>query len=153
MSHTVTFYLKLGGSLWTNESRLDTKDEWIDVAEFDVIVTPVKSVETNINIEGLRGWVLGIDATNFTSREVTLDNDSITILICKSDLNVGAVTSWASEVLTGNSKIGTLGVLGYTISWINLGDSWTIVESKVSANVLPILIILIDLNYCLSSVF
>jgi hypothetical protein len=84
---------------------------------------------------------------------VTLDNDSITILICKSDLNVGAVTSWASEVLTGNSKIGTLGVLGYTISWINLGDSWTIVESKVSANVLPILIILIDLNYCLSSVF
>jgi hypothetical protein len=50
VGHTITLYLKLGGSLWTNESRLDTKDEWIDVAEFNVIVTPVKSVETNINI-------------------------------------------------------------------------------------------------------
>lgn len=38
VGHTVTFDEELGGSLWTNQSRLDTKYEWINVAEFNVVV-------------------------------------------------------------------------------------------------------------------
>jgi hypothetical protein len=50
--HTISFNEKLGGSLWTNKSRLDTKYEWINVAELDVVVGPVKTIETNVNIKG-----------------------------------------------------------------------------------------------------
>jgi len=83
---------------------------------------------------------------------VTLDDDSITLLVGESNLDVRAVSSWAGEVLTIEIEIRSLRVLGYTIDWADSSDSWTIIESEVSSNILPVLIVLVDLDGGLTSV-
>ena len=83
---------------------------------------------------------------------MALNNDSITILVGESNLDVRAVTSWAGKVLTLDVESSSFRVLGYTIGWVDGGDSWTIIESKVSANVLPVLVVLVDLNDGITSV-
>jgi hypothetical protein len=83
---------------------------------------------------------------------VSLNNDSITVLVGESNLNVRAVTSWAGEVLTLDVEGSSLWVLGYTIGWVDRGDSWAVVESEVSTNVLPVLIVLVDFNDGITSV-
>jgi hypothetical protein len=83
---------------------------------------------------------------------VSLNNNSVTLVVCESDLDVGAVTGWAGEVLTIQVDVGSLRVLGYTECWFNLGNSWTVIESKVSANVLPVLVVLHNLNSSFTSV-
>jgi hypothetical protein len=75
-----------------------------------------------------------------------LNNDSITVLVGESNLDVRAVTSWAGEVLTLDVEGSSLGVLGYTIGWVDRGYSWTVVESEVSTNILPVLFVLVDFN-------
>jgi hypothetical protein len=67
VGHTVTFNEELAGTLWRDESWLDTEDEWIDIAEFNVIIGPVETVETDINIEGLRGWILWVGGVDLTT--------------------------------------------------------------------------------------
>jgi hypothetical protein len=67
VGHTVTFNEELSGTLWRDESWLDTEDEWIDIAEFNVIIGPVETVETDINIEGLRGWILWVGGVDLTT--------------------------------------------------------------------------------------
>lgn len=83
---------------------------------------------------------------------MTLDDDSISGFVGESDLDVRAVSGWAGEVLTVEVEIRSLGVLGYTINWADSSNSWTIIESKVSSNILPILIVLVDLDGGLTSV-
>jgi hypothetical protein len=153
VGHTVTFDEELGGSLWTDESWLDTKHEWIDVAELDFIVTPVETIERDINVESLRGWVLWVDGSDLTAREVSLYNNSITVLVGESNLDMRAVISWAGKILTFDVESGSFRVLGYTIGWVDRGDSWTIVESKISTNVLPVLIVMLDFNHGVTSIF
>jgi hypothetical protein len=84
---------------------------------------------------------------------MSLNNNSITVLVGESNLDMRAVTSWAGKVLTLYVEGSSLRVLGYTICWVNGGDSWTIVESEISTNVLPVLIVLIDLNDGITSIF
>jgi hypothetical protein len=128
------------------------KDEWVDVGEFDLIVTPVNSIERDINIKGLWSWVLWVDGGNLTSAEMTGNDDSITILIGESDLNVRAVVAWAGEVVSSYVDQRLLLVLGNTEGWFDGGDFWSIVENEISANVLPVLVVLIDLNGSVTSV-
>jgi hypothetical protein len=84
---------------------------------------------------------------------MALNNNSISILVCESNFDVRTVSCWASEVFTLDFKIGSLGVLGDTICWFNMSNSWTIVESEISTNVLPVLIILVDFNGSITCIF
>ena len=75
-----------------------------------------------------------------------MNNDSITVLVGESDLDVRAVTSWAGKVLTLDVEGSSLRVLGYTIGWVDRGDSWAVVESEISSNILPVLFVLVNFN-------
>jgi hypothetical protein len=84
---------------------------------------------------------------------MTLDDNSVTILIGESDFDVRAVITWAGKVVTFDIESGSFRILGYTISWINRCDFWTIIENEISTNVLPVLIVLVDFNNSLTSIF
>jgi hypothetical protein len=86
------------------------------------------------------------------STHFTFNDNSITKLVSEPHLDFTAVTIWACEVVTSYMNQSAVLVLGYTNSWIDLGNSWSIVECEISANVLPVLVILIDLDDCVTSV-
>jgi len=155
MGHTITLNQESGGSLWTNESWLDTEYEWIDVGKCYFVSTPVNSVHGDINEKGFGRWIFWVYSCKFRIADVlATDYDSITKLVGESHLNLTASSWawWALKVLTNNLDLVTLWVLGYTEFRINLCHSGTSLKHKVSANILPVDIVLHDLNFGFTSV-
>jgi hypothetical protein len=82
------------------------------------------------------------------------DHNSITKPIGESDLDLTASswTWWALKVLTNNLDLVTLWVLGHTKFRINLCHSGTSFKHKVSANILPVDVVLHYFNFGFTSV-
>jgi len=131
----------------TNQPWANTKDKWIDKTELNIIIGVVNSVKADVNCQGFRSWICWNLSDDILSiSHITINNNFISIFVCESDLDVLAIAVWAFEVVTTNFNFLFGWVLGLTICWIDRCDSWTIKESNLLLDVLPLLSINTNFN-------
>lgn len=116
---------------------MDLKDVWVVEAVSHVVIGVILTIHGNIGVQTLWNRIVRNHCSNrvlaIGGVLMSISIDCITLGICESNLDVGAVLvtsffAWAVEVFTmdGNSVVSW--VLGNTVGWAQTLDSWTLVD-------------------------